>query len=55
VIDLTPAVEDEAAARVRADKRAWLAAHDYRVVEVRAADVEADVAGVLNELAVSAL
>src|SRR5664279_4112524 len=53
VIDLLPATENEAPAR--AEKRAWLEAHEYRVVEVKAADVEADVARVLNELAVSAL
>jgi tRNA/rRNA methyltransferase len=53
VIDLLPATENEAPAR--AEKRAWLEAHEYRVVEVKAADVEADVAGVLNELVVSAL
>jgi tRNA/rRNA methyltransferase len=53
VIDLVPATENEAPAR--AEKRAWLEAHEYRVVEVKAADVEADVARVLNELAVSAL
>jgi tRNA/rRNA methyltransferase len=55
VIDLKPAAEDDAAAALRADKRAWLEAHDYRVVEVKAAEAERDVAGVLNELAVSAL
>jgi len=55
VIDLLPTAENEAAAGLRADKRAWLKAHDYRVVEVKAAAVEADVAGVLNELAASAL
>jgi tRNA/rRNA methyltransferase len=55
VIDLKPAAEDDAAAALRADKRVWLQAHDYRVVEVKAAEAERDVAGVLNELAVSAL
>ena len=39
--------DDEAA---RADKRAWLADHDYRVLEVNASDVEANVAKVLDEL-----
>jgi tRNA/rRNA methyltransferase len=55
VIDLRPAAEDDAAAALRADKRAWLEAHDYRVVEVKAAEAERDVAGVLNQLAVSTL
>jgi len=51
VIDLLPAAEDEAAARARTDKRAWLEQHDYRVSEVKAVDVERDVAGVLDTLA----
>ena len=57
VIDLVPAAEDEAAARLRADRRAWLEAHGYRVIEVTAAEVERDVAKVLDDLAevVSAL
>ncbi len=50
VIDLVPAAEDEAAAAYRADKRAWLAAHGYRVIEVGAAAVEKDVAVVLDQL-----
>jgi len=55
VIDLKPAAEDDAATRLRADKRTWLQQHDYRVVEVSAAEVERDVASVLNALAGSAL
>jgi tRNA/rRNA methyltransferase len=57
VIDLVPVIEDEATTRARADKRAWLEQHGYRVSEVKAADVERDVAKVLDELAgvVSAL
>jgi tRNA/rRNA methyltransferase len=57
VIDLVPAAEDDAAARLRADKRTWLEAHGYRVTEVRAVDAEKDVAAVLEQLAgvVSAL
>ena len=55
VIDLVPQAETEAAARTRAEKRAWLEAHDYRVVEVTAADVERDVGQVLDALAGSAL
>ena len=50
VIDLKPAAEDDAAAALRADKRAWLEAHDYLVVEVKAAEADHDVAGVLDEL-----
>jgi tRNA/rRNA methyltransferase len=57
VIDLVPAAEDAAAARVRADKRAWLEAHGYQVTEVRAEQAEKDVTAVLEQLAgvVSAL
>ncbi len=55
VIDLKPAAEDDAAAALRAEKRVWLEAHDYRVVEVKAAEAERDVADVLNELAISTL
>jgi tRNA/rRNA methyltransferase len=57
VIDLKPAAEDEAAARACADKRAWLEQHGYQVVEVKATEVERNVAGVLAQLAgvVSAL
>jgi tRNA/rRNA methyltransferase len=50
VIDLVGPDEDEAASRNRAEKRAWLVAHDYAVREVRAEDVEQDVAGVLDAL-----
>ncbi|HEY1474254.1 MAG TPA: TrmJ/YjtD family RNA methyltransferase [Pseudolabrys sp.] len=55
VIGLVPKTEDEAASALRADKRTWLQQHDYRVVEVSAAEVERDVASVLNALAGSAL
>ncbi len=51
VIDLVPAAESEEAVQARAAKRAWLAEHDYRVVETRADDVERDVAPVLARLA----
>ena len=57
VIDLAPAAEDDAAARLRADRRTWLEAHGYRVIEVTAAEAERDVGKVLDDLAevVSAL
>jgi tRNA/rRNA methyltransferase len=55
VIDLLPGAEDAAALALRVDQRAWLEAHDYRVFEVRAAEVERDVAPVLDALAASAL
>ncbi len=52
VIDLVPANEEGAAAHMRAAKRAWLAERDYTVLEVKAADVEADPGAVLDRLAV---
>jgi len=51
VIDLVPADESAEAAKARADKRAWLAAHDYAVVEVKAADVAIELGAVLDGLA----
>jgi tRNA/rRNA methyltransferase len=51
VIDLIPGDESEAAAKVRADKQAWLAERGYRLMPVRLAEIEADVAKVLDELA----
>jgi tRNA/rRNA methyltransferase len=51
VIDLVPPEESAEAARNRADMHAWLEAHDYRVVDVRAVQVEAGQADALDELA----
>lgn len=51
VIDLVPAAETDAAAKVRAQKRAWLSERGYTVVDVPAADVERDIQKVLGELA----
>jgi tRNA/rRNA methyltransferase len=51
VIDLVPGDESYDAAQTRAGKRAWLTARDYRVCEVTADDVEADVAAALEEVA----
>ena len=50
VIDLVPADESETAAKARTEKRAWLAERDYAVVEVKAADIETDLAAVLQML-----
>ncbi len=50
VIDLVPADEGAAAAAARAEKRAWLAERDYKIVAVPAAAIEADLAGVLDRL-----
>ncbi len=51
VIDLVPANEEGGSAHVRAGKRAWLTERDYTVLEVKAADVEADPGAVLDRLA----
>ena len=51
VIDLVPGDESPDAAQARAGKRAWLKARDYRVREVTASGVEADVAAVLEGVA----
>ncbi len=50
VLDLKPADEDAAAAQARADKRAWLAARGYRIIEIVARDAEADVGALLDRL-----
>ncbi len=50
VIDLVPAGEEPAAAKARADKYAWLAERDYRVIQIAADDVETDLAAALDRL-----
>ena len=50
VIDMVPAEESAEAARNRADKRAYLEAREYRVVEVKVDEVERDLAAALNRL-----
>jgi len=51
VIDLVPPAESAEATTTRADKRAWLEQRGYRVIELRATDVEADIGRVLDDLA----
>jgi tRNA/rRNA methyltransferase len=51
VIDLVPAQESGAAAKARADKRAWLIERGYRVLAVEASAVETDLPAVLDRLA----
>jgi tRNA/rRNA methyltransferase len=51
VLDLVPAAEETAAAVARAKKRAWLAERNYAVVEIKSAEVESDLAAVLDRLA----
>jgi tRNA/rRNA methyltransferase len=50
VIDLVQADESAAAAAARTRKREWLAEHDYTVIEVTAAEIEVDIARVLDRL-----
>ena len=49
-IELVPAEEAEAAAVQRAERRSYLTERGYRVVDVAMADVEADVAVVLDRI-----
>src|SRR5215468_2954784 len=49
VIDLVPADESDETARMRAERRAYLSDRGYRVCEVKADQVEASVAKVLDE------
>jgi len=50
VIDLVPPDETAAAAATRAQKRAWLKAHDYAVLEILTTDVESDMAKTLERV-----
>ncbi len=50
VVDIVPDEESEAALRARQERRDWLAERNYRIVEVRSADVETDVGAVLNRI-----
>jgi tRNA/rRNA methyltransferase len=50
VIDLIPGDESATAAKARAEKRAWLAERHYRVVEVNAAAIEADLVPTLDRI-----
>ena len=47
VVDLVPDDESRAAAKTRAEKRAWLAERGYAIIDVQAGDVDADVGKVL--------
>src|SRR5262249_57424377 len=51
VVDLVPAQENDAAARARADKRAWLIERGYRVLAVEARAVETDLPAVRRRVA----
>jgi len=51
VVDLVPASESETATKHRRERREWLRARGYRVLDVSADEVEADTGGVLDRLA----
>jgi tRNA/rRNA methyltransferase len=50
VIDLVPPDETPAALSTRAEKRAWLTAHDYAVLEIFAGEVGSDMPKVLERI-----
>ena len=50
VIDLVPAEESDETAQARAERRAYLTERGYRLYEVKAQEVERDVAKVLDDL-----
>src|SRR5262245_21639565 len=50
VIEVIPANETEAAIQSRANKRRWLADHDYTVLQAGEADILASVTNVLDTL-----
>ena len=50
VISLLPANEGEDAGRTRHERNKWLSEHGYRIIEVPASDVDADVNGLLDRL-----
>ena len=50
VIELVPADEVAAATAMRAERHTWLTGRGYRVVDVAMAEVEADVAKVLDRI-----
>jgi tRNA/rRNA methyltransferase len=51
VIDVVPAAESDAAATARDARRSWLSERGYRVLEVAAPNLEADLTQVLDRLA----
>jgi tRNA/rRNA methyltransferase len=50
VVELVPPDESEAARRTRAERQAWLVERSYRVIELAADEVQADVAAALDRL-----
>jgi tRNA/rRNA methyltransferase len=50
VVEILPAERSEAFDAARLERHAWLAAHDYRVVEVFATDIESDMNAALDRI-----
>jgi len=50
VIDLVPDAEEAAAAKTRADKRAWLAERGYRIIAMPVSEIESDMAASLARI-----
>jgi tRNA/rRNA methyltransferase len=50
VVDIVPADETSAAAKSRAEKRAWLESHEYTVLGIFAADIESNMAAALDRI-----
>ena len=48
VVELVPVDESTAAAKARTDKRSWLVARGYKVIDVPSSEVETDIAGSLE-------
>jgi tRNA/rRNA methyltransferase len=49
-IELTNAAESDAIIKDRTERRAWLEARDYRVIDIAVADVERDLAAELDRI-----
>lgn len=49
-IELLPAEETAEISRARAERKQWLTGHQYRIIEIAASDVEADVKLLLDRL-----
>jgi tRNA/rRNA methyltransferase len=50
VIEFLPAEESQVAAKARDTRRAWLCEHGYAIIEVHAANVEADLTGTIETI-----
>jgi tRNA/rRNA methyltransferase len=50
VVEIQPAEVSEAFAAARAERHQWLKAHDYRIVEMLAAEIESDIGAALARI-----